>query len=43
MEFGWLKMIKVPEHRLAWLIAMDVDALQIIALPLFAPGGAFPG
>jgi hypothetical protein len=42
MEFSWLKMIKVPEHRLAWLIAMGVDALQIVALPLFAPGGASP-
>lgn len=34
--------IKSPEHRLALLIAMAGDALQIFALPLFAAGGISP-
>ncbi len=40
--FGFLKAIKSPEHRLAWLVAIVVDAIQIGALPLFAPGGMSP-
>jgi hypothetical protein len=37
-----LKAIKSPEHRLALLIAMVGDAIQIFALPLFAAGGLSP-
>jgi hypothetical protein len=37
-----LKTIKSPEHRLALLIAMVGDAIQIFALPLFAEGGMSP-
>lgn len=37
----YFKALK-PEHRLAWLVAMGADALQIFAFPLFAEGGASP-
>src|SRR6266851_3035145 len=37
-----LKAIKSPEHRLALLVAMAGDAVQILALPLFAGGGFSP-
>jgi hypothetical protein len=30
------------KHKLAWLVAMASDAIQIVALPLFAEGGASP-
>lgn len=40
--FGFLKSIKSPEQRLAWLVALAADAIQIVALPLFAPGGFSP-
>ena len=36
------KTFKTPEHRLAWLVAIAADAIQIAALPLFAPGGLSP-
>ena len=32
--FDFLKAVKSPEHRLAWLVAIAVDAIQIVALPL---------
>jgi hypothetical protein len=38
----FLKAIRPPEHRLAWLVAMAADAIQIFALPLFAAGGLSP-
>ena len=38
----FLKVIKTPEHRLAWLVAIIADALQIIAFPLFAEGAISP-
>jgi len=31
-----------PEQRLAWLVALAADALQIFAFPMFAEGGASP-
>ncbi|MGA9641752.1 MAG: hypothetical protein WBQ72_10170 [Terriglobales bacterium] len=31
-----------PETRLAWIIAVGADALQIMAFPLFAEGGISP-
>src|ERR1700704_5279105 len=40
--FDFLKSIKSPEQRLAWMIALAADAIQIVALPLFAPGGFSP-
>jgi hypothetical protein len=39
---NFLKSIKSPEHRLAWLVAIAVDAIQIGALPLFAEGALSP-
>jgi hypothetical protein len=38
----FLKAIKSPEQRLAWLVAVAADAIQIVALPLFAGGGLSP-
>src|SRR2546423_14239339 len=40
--FDFLKSIKAPEQRLAWMVALAADAIQIVALPLFAPGGFSP-
>ena len=40
--FDFLRVIKSPEHRLAWTVAIAADTLQIIALPLFAGGGLAP-
>lgn len=40
--FDFIKTIKTPEHRLAWLVAIAADSLQILAFPLFAEGGASP-
>jgi hypothetical protein len=37
-----LKAVKSPEHRLALLVAMIGDAVQILGLPLFAAGGFSP-
>jgi hypothetical protein len=39
---GILKSLKSREHRLAWLVAMAADAIQIGLLPLFAEGGFSP-
>jgi hypothetical protein len=38
----FFKTIKKPEHRMAWIIAILADAVQIAALPLFAAGGLSP-
>jgi hypothetical protein len=40
--FDFLKAVKSPEHRLAWLVAIVTDAIQIAALPLFVAGGLSP-
>ena len=40
--FDFLKTVRSPEHRLAWLVAIAADAIQIGALPLFAAGGLSP-
>ena len=40
--FDLLKTVRSPEHRLAWLVAISADAIQIGALPLFAAGGLSP-
>lgn len=46
MSFTWLidsyKAIKSPEYRLAWLVAIVADAIQIGAMPLFAGGAVSP-
>ena len=38
----FLQNIKSPEQRLAWLVAIIADALQLLAFPLFMEGGASP-
>ncbi len=40
--FDFLQAVKVPEERMAWLVAMAADSIQIVALPLFAAGGLSP-
>ena len=35
----YFKSLKTSEHRLAWIVALAADALQIVAFPLFAEGG----
>lgn len=43
MKFmDYFKSLKSPEHRLAWVIAMAADAIQIAALPFFVEGGMSP-
>ena len=42
---GWMdtfRSLKSSEHRLAWLVAIAADTIQIVALPLFAAGGLSP-
>lgn len=39
---GFLKTVRSPEHRKAWLVAMIADAVQIAGLPIFAAGGISP-
>lgn len=34
--------LKTPEQRMAWLVAVLADTLQIAALPLFAEGAFSP-
>jgi hypothetical protein len=36
------KSLKSSEHRLAWMVAMAADAIQIVGFPLFAEGAASP-
>jgi len=33
---------RFPEHRMAWLVAIAADAIQIIGLPLFVEGVLSP-
>jgi hypothetical protein len=40
--FAFLKLVKSPEQRLAWIVALAADAIQIVALPLFATGAFSP-
>src|SRR6185436_1223421 len=42
LKFDVPKMISKRERRLAWLVALTADAIQFVALPLFAAGGASP-
>lgn len=34
--------VKTPEHRLAWILAIAADAIQITVFPLFAQGAVSP-
>jgi hypothetical protein len=36
------KSLKSPEVRLAWIVALAADALQLAAFPLFAEGAVSP-
>jgi hypothetical protein len=36
------KGLKTPEHRLAWIIAIAADAIQITVFPMFVEGAASP-
>ena len=38
----YLKSLKSPELRTAWAVAVAADALQIVAFPMFVPGGVSP-
>jgi hypothetical protein len=40
--FEFLKGLKSREQRLAWTVAIVADAIQIVALPMFAGGGLSP-
>lgn len=40
--FDFFKSLESPKHRVAWLVAIAADALQIIALPLFFEGALSP-
>src|SRR5262249_29558129 len=42
LQWDFLRTVNSREHRLAWLIAIAADALQIVAFPVFAEGGASP-
>ena len=35
----YFKSLKSPEQRLAWLVAIAADAIQIAGFPLFVEGG----
>jgi len=37
-----LRFFKSPELRLAWLVALAADGIQILLLPLFVAGGFSP-
>jgi hypothetical protein len=39
---NFLKTMKSRDLRLAWTVAIAADAIQILALPLFAPGALSP-
>jgi hypothetical protein len=41
-KFDSLRTIELRERRLAWIVAIAADALQIVALPLFVDGGLSP-
>jgi hypothetical protein len=38
----YFRSLKAPEHRLAWVVAIAADTLQIAAFPFFAEGGISP-
>ncbi|MGB9071879.1 MAG: hypothetical protein WCC22_04360 [Terriglobales bacterium] len=38
----YFKSLKSPEQRLAWVVAVAADAIQIVGLPLFIEGAISP-
>src|SRR5438128_3331298 len=42
MPLKHVKGFRSPEQRMAWLVAIAADAVQIVFLPLFAEGGLSP-
>ena len=38
----FVKALKSPEDRLAWLVAIAADTIQIALFPLFVAGGFSP-
>jgi hypothetical protein len=40
LQWDFLKTVKSPQHRLAWVVAIAADALQIAGFPIFVEGGA---
>ena len=43
MKFiDYFKSLQSREHRLAWIVAMAADAIQIAALPFFIEGAVSP-
>jgi hypothetical protein len=36
------KSLKTPEHRLAWIVALAADAVQITVFPMFVEGALSP-
>src|SRR5262245_12359452 len=38
MRPDFARTTRFPEHRLAWLVAIAADAIQIVGLPLFVEG-----
>jgi hypothetical protein len=38
----YFKSLKDPEQRLAWMVAIAADILQMVAFPLFVEGGISP-
>jgi len=38
----FFRSMKTPEERLAWLVAIGADALQLAVTPLFAAGALSP-
>jgi hypothetical protein len=38
----YFKFLKTPKIRLAWMVALAADTIQIAALPLFAEGAISP-
>jgi len=38
----YFNSLKSPEQRLAWLVAIAADAVQIAGMPLFAEGAVSP-
>jgi hypothetical protein len=36
------KSLKTPEHRLAWIVAVAADAVQITVFPMFVEGAMSP-
>ena len=42
LNWDFFTSIKSPQQRLAWVVAIAADALQIAGFPFFIEGGASP-